>query len=214
MTTAPLVIVGAGGFGREAADVAVASNSASDGVLWNLKGVFDDAPSGSNIARLQDRGIPYLGRIPAEWDGADINFIIGIGSPSIRQKLADRLERLRWKPAILVHPSAVIGSQVHLGLGTVVCGGAQISTNVRFGCHVHLNSNVTIGHDVVLDDYVSINPAATVSGDVHVETGTLIGAAATILQGLHVGSGSVVGASACVVRNVRSGAVVKGVPAR
>lgn len=214
MSAARLAIIGAGGFGREAADVVEAINGSSDGGRWNLIGVFDDAPSELNLQRLRDRGVSYEGAIPREWPGPEMHFVVGIGSPNVRRRIAQALEELGWIPAILVHPAAQCGSRLRLGPGTVVCAGVQVSTNVSLGRHVHVNPNATIGHDSELQDFVSVNPAATVSGEVVIAAETLIGASATILQGLRVGQRSLVGASACVVHDVDSDSVVKGIPAR
>lgn len=214
VTSRPLVIVGAGGFGREAADVVIAINDAANEPIWDLYGVYDDSPSEANVSRLSDRGIPHLGSIPTAWDGREMHFVVGIGNPSVRQNLAEMLESLGWKPATLIHPAATAGTRGQVGVGTVICGGVQVSTNVHLGRHVHLNPSSTIGHDSVLEDHVSINPAAIVSGEVHIMTRTLIGAGAVILQGLTVGSDVVVGAAACVVRDVVARSVVRGVPAR
>ena len=53
----PLVIVGAGGFGRETVDVVEAINAAQRHARWQLLGVADDSPSTENLARLGARGI-------------------------------------------------------------------------------------------------------------------------------------------------------------
>lgn len=209
-----LVIIGAGGFGREVADVVEAINEDSPEKAWNLLGVCDDHPSALNIERLGDRGIRYLGAIPSEWTGSQTHFVVGIGSPSTRMKIADSLERLGWIPAILLHPDSRSGSRFRAGPGSVVCAGVQISTNVSLGRHVHVNPHATIGHDAQLEDFVSVNPAATISGEVVIASQTLVGASATILQGLRIGQKSLVGASACVVRDVDDDTVVKGIPAR
>lgn len=209
----PLVIVGAGGFGRETTDVVEAINAVA-GTVWDLVGVYDDSPAEINLHRLKDRGVRYLGVIPTQANGAKLHYVVGIGHPMTRQRVAHHLEDLGWSAARLIHPAATVGTRSQIDSGVVVCGGAQISTNVRLGHHVHVNPNSTIGHDSQLDDYVSVNPAATVSGEVNIGERTLIGAGAVVLQGLQIGPDVVVGASACVTENIRGGVVVKGIPAR
>lgn len=203
-----IVVVGAGGFGRETLDVVAALGDAI-----RLVGVLDDAPSEVNLRRLHDRGVTYLGTID-DWlaRGDDAEYAVAVGSPAMRRALVSRFAGRT--PATLVHPSAGIGVASVLGPGAIVCGGVQVSTNVRLGAHVHLNPNATIGHDAVVGDYVSVNPAATISGDCEIRADVLVGAGAVVLQGLTVGTDAVVGAAACVVRDVPAGTTVKGVPAR
>jgi sugar O-acyltransferase (sialic acid O-acetyltransferase NeuD family) len=209
----PIVVVGAGGFGRESLDVIEAINAATP--TWELVGVVDDAPAAIQVERLADRRIQHLGGLDALLHAqTPIDYVVGIGSPRIRERVAARLDAAGFAAATLVHPAASVGSCTELEEGVVVCGGAQISTNVRLGKHVHVNPNATIGHDARLDGFVSINPAAVVSGEVEIGSGTLIGAAAVVLQNLTIGADAVVGAAACVTRNVPPGATVKGVPAR
>ncbi|MGW9551472.1 acetyltransferase [Citricoccus zhacaiensis] len=214
MTGQPVVIVGAGGFGREVADVIDAINRTASVPAWDLLGVHDEAPSQLNLSRLEDRGIPYLGPLPGDGSDRIVSFVVGIGNPRVREKLADLIEGWGWEPATLVHPAAVLGSAVRLGAGTVICGGVQVSTNVHTGRHVHVNPNATIGHDARLEHFVSVNPAATVSGEVVVGSRTLLGANSIVLQGLTVGADALVGAAACAVREVHPRTTVVGVPAK
>ena len=211
----PLVVVGAGGFGRETLDVVAALNAQSKDPVFDLLGVIDADPSGLNLERLRAREVAYLGT-EAEWiaQGISANFVVAIGSPNVRENVARLFREAGFSAATIVHPSAGVGAATKIGAGSIVCGGAQISTNVRVGEHVHINPNATIGHDTILADFVSVNPAAVVSGDVTVDSHVLIGAGAVVLQGLAVGTGSIVGAAACVVRNVPATTTVKGVPAQ
>jgi sugar O-acyltransferase (sialic acid O-acetyltransferase NeuD family) len=213
---ADLVVVGAGGFGREALDAVRAANTAP-GPHWRLVGVLDDAPSPANLTRLAERAVPYLGEV-AGWLGRrrrpDTRYLIAIGSPAGRALLAARFEAAGLTAATVVHPRATLGSLVRLGPGSVVCAGVQVSTNVRVGAHVHLNPGSVIGHDCVLEDFVSVNPGAVVSGECRIAARALIGAGAVVLQRLSVGAASTVGAAACVTRSVEPGVVVVGVPAR
>ena len=211
----PLVVIGAGGFGRETLDVVEAINRASHPPVFNLLGVVDGNPSKQNRDRLDARGIAFLGS-DVEWLKArhPAQYLVGIGHPLTRERVDRAWRSAGLAAATAVHPLAVVGSSCRIGEGSVVCAGASLSTNVTLGRHVHVNPSATIGHDSVLGDYVSLNPSATVSGDVMVGRVALIGASSVVLQGLRVGEGAIVGASACVVRDVPPGLTVKGVPAR
>ncbi|CCH70773.1 Acetyltransferases (The isoleucine patch superfamily) [Phycicoccus elongatus Lp2] len=207
-----VVVVGASGFGRECLDVLEAMAAAGSPV--EVVGVVDDGPSELNMERLAARGVAYLGTVD-EWlagDAVTRRYVLGIGSPAVRRRLAARLEGTGARPFTAIHPSATFGARVAKGEGAVVCAGVAVSTNVRLGRHVHLNPNVTVGHDAVLSDFVSVNPGAVISGEVVLGTAALVGASATLLQNLWIGKGALIGAGAVVTRNVPAGVVVKGVP--
>lgn len=207
-----IVVVGAAGFGRETLDVLSAIKN--DGGSLDVLGVIDDAPSNENLARLEHRGVHYLGTLD-EWlstNPREAQYVIGIGNPSIRKRLATCLDNAGLQAFTAVHPSAVIGDNTVIGLGAVICAGAVISTNVVLKDHVHINPHVTVGHDSILGDFVSLNPACVISGAVQLDSCVLVGASATILQNLNVGELTTVGAGALVTKNVPGGVIVKGLP--
>jgi sugar O-acyltransferase (sialic acid O-acetyltransferase NeuD family) len=206
--TPSLVVVGAGGMGREALDVALASGHRSVGVVA-------DGASSLDLDRLARRGIPFLGS-PSDWFTANPGqaYVIGIGAPEARRRLDAQVTALGATPHTIVHPDATVGSDCRLGPGTVVCAGARLSTNVRTGRHAHVGANAAVGHDTVIDDWTSVNPGAVVSGDVSLGHASLVGAGATVLPRLTLGPESTVGAAACVVGDVDRATTVKGVPAR
>jgi sugar O-acyltransferase (sialic acid O-acetyltransferase NeuD family) len=211
----PLVVIGAGGFGREALDIVDAINAHSDQDIFETLGVIDDNPSPINLKRLHDRGVRHLGGLQ-NWLAVDqsANYVIAVGNPIVRRNLENVVALSDMRPVSLIHPTVIIGSQVKIGLGSILCSGAQISTNVRIGDHVHINPAAIIGHDTQIADFVSVNPGAVVSGEVVVGEASLLGANSTVLQGLRIELESTIGAGAVVVRAVPPGTIVKGVPAR
>lgn len=205
-----LVIVGAGGFGRETVDVVRAINSL--GVKWDLLGIIDDNPSFDDVIRLKDLSLPLLGntrQIPP-----DANVAIGVGSPTSRYRLARTLSDRGHNFPALIHPSAIVGSSVRVGTGVIALASVSIGTNVTIGAHVHLNAHSVVGHDAKIEPFASINPNATVSGNCVIGTRSLLGASSTLLQGLSLGADSTVGAGSVVTKSVPDGRVVKGIPAR
>lgn len=208
----PLVIIGCGGHGREIYGIAQAVNEMQD-EPWKILGFVDDSTSEANLRRLDRLGVPFLGPSGALAD-LSAHYVIGIGDPRVRAKVAAAVDRHGLPAARLVHPSATVGLGNLFGEGVVLFAGARVTTNVTLGRHVHLNQNATVGHDSVLGDFVQVNPLAAVSGDCRIGDRALVGTTAAVLQGLEVGAGATVGAGACVVHNVPAGTVVKGVPAR
>lgn len=208
----PLVIVGCGGFGREVFSLVQALQS--DGAPWYVEGFMDDAPSEADRDRVARLGSVVLGPVAELADRGAVEAVIAIGSPVVRERVAQLLAGVVVSWPTLVHPATTIGSQVALGEGTVVAAGSRLSTAITVGRHVHIDQNVTVGHDTTIGDFARLNPQACVSGSVDVGRRALIGANATVLQGRRVGADVIIGASACVVRDVPEATTVKGVPAR
>lgn len=197
-----LVVVGAGGHGREVADVAQACG-------LEVRGFVDDGSPDTDL--LCRRGLSLLGTTDVLREGEPV--VLGLGDGAARRSLTERLEHVVWTHA-LVHPRASLGTDVELQPGTVVAAGARLTTNIRLGRHVYVGPNACLGHDARLDDFVTVLPGATISGSVHVATGATVGTGANVLQGLVIGEGAVVGAGAVVTRSVPSGMTVVGIPAR
>jgi len=203
----PLVIVGAGGFGRECLDIVEALNELGAGL--DMLGYVDDG--GGDEELLRRRGVACLG--PVSSAPADVGYVIAIGDGDARERIDRELTDRGVSPVVLVHPQATVGSDCRIGPGTVLNTGARVTTNITLGRHVQLHANSTVGHDATLEDHVSVFPGATISGSVTLERAVTVGTGANILPGIRVGARAFVGAGAVVTRDVEAGATVVGVPA-
>lgn len=209
MTADRVVIVGAGGFGREVLDVIEAAQRA--GAPWEFVGFVDDGSP--DLELLAARGAPLLAGFDDPALG-DAGFVLGIGDPAIKRKVDGVASGYGLAPVSLVHPSATFGAGVEIGPGAVVCSQVAVTTNVRVGRHVQLNLGVTVGHDCVIGDYVSAFPNVSISGSVNLGEGVTIGTGAVIIQGVTVGAGTTIGAGAVVTRDLPPDVVAVGAPAK
>ena len=207
-----LVVIGCGGFGREAWSIARAL--VAGGVRWDVVGFVDDAPSEAAHGLVAGLGSSLVGNVASVRGLGDVDAVIGIGDATARRRIAALLEGSSVRFPVLVHPDTTVGADVELGEGVVVAPGARLSTHVSCGRHVHVDQNAALAHDVVVGDFARISPSACLTGGVEVGPGALVGAGATVLPGLRIGADAVVGAGAVVTHDVRAGEVVKGVPAR
>ncbi|MEW6106145.1 MAG: acetyltransferase [Bacillota bacterium] len=203
-----LVIVGAGGFGREVAWLVDDINRSRP--TWELLGFVDDQATGKTV-----EGHPILGDrsclanlSPRPW------IVCSIGDPRVRKRVVDVLSADGYQFATLVHPTVCMSRFVRVGCGSVVSAGVVVSTNVTIGRHVILELGCRVAHDSVLGDFASLMVGVNIAGEVNVETGCYIGAGATVINRVSVGEWSIIGAGAAVVKDIPPRVVAVGVPAR
>lgn len=205
-----ILVYGAGGFARETKDVIDAMAAAGQHV--RCVGFLDDALR-EDADSLNEA--PVLGGEEkiAEWK-TRAEFLVGIGSPAVRKKVADRVESLGGRFATVLHPTAVTTRFVTFGEGTIVTAGVILTNRIAVGRHVILNLDVTVGHDCVLEDFVTVAPGVHISGNVHISEGTEIGTGVVIIPGIRIGRRAVVGAGSVVTKDLPDGCTAVGVPAR
>lgn len=209
----PLVIVGAGGHGRETLDVVEAINRVEP--TYEVLGFVDDGADDGEVelGLLDRRGVGMLGATSVLRD-LDATYVIGIGDGRIRARLDAELSGSGREAATLVHPLASIASDNRLAPGVVIAAGARVTTNVELGRHTHLNVNAVVSHDSRLGDHVTLSPAAAVNGNVVLGDRVFLGTAAVVTPGCRVGDGAVIGAGAVVMGDIAAGITAVGVPAR
>lgn len=204
-----LLIVGAGGMGREV--LAWAEDIVDSGADWYVGGFLD---RNGTALESYDIDLPILGTPDTFQPLANDVFTCAIGDPKTKLDVSRSLQTRGAEFINLIHSSVIIGSRVQLGSGMIACPHVCITCDVRLGDFVFLNVNTTIGHDAILEDGCTLSGHCDVTGHARLGKGVFMGSHSCIHPGIKVEDYARVGAGSAVMRTVPSGATVLGVPAK
>ncbi|HZK72306.1 MAG TPA: acetyltransferase [Clostridia bacterium] len=199
-----LLIIGASGHGKVIADIAIKMNK------WNNIAFLDDdevlkESMGFKVIGTSENAFNYI---------EDSDIFVAIGNNTTREKVQVKLETAGTSIPTLVHPSAIIGEQVEIGLGTVIMAGVVINCCSKIGKGCIINTGSNLDHDNVIEDYVHISPGANLAGTVKVGKSSWLGIGSVVCNNVNICSECKVGAGAVVVKDIDEAGTYVGVPAR
>ena len=203
-----LVIVGAGGYGREM--YFAAKRALGYGTEWEIAGFLDD-----NLAALDayKNYPPILGKVEEYEIAADDVFITAFGSLKSRRACVEALEKRGAKFISIIDRDAFIGGDVKIGDGVFIAHGAVLTAAISIGNHSCIFHNTTVGHDTQIGEFSHIYAQCAIGGNVHIGSGTSIYPGATIVPRRNIGDNAVVGINSSVIVDVLPGTTVFGSPA-
>lgn len=205
-----LIIVGAGGFGREVAWLVERINAVQ--LTWNLLGFLDDNDA---LQGEQVDGYSVLGTIEHITLYMDAWLVCGIATARVRKSIIQRLNSYgELKYATLIDPSVAMSERVRIGEGTIICAHSIVTVDIKIGSHVIINPDCTIGHDAILKDFVTMYPSVNVSGTTMIGECVELGTGIQIIQGKTIGDQTIVGAGAVVVKDLPAKCTAVGSPAK
>ena len=202
-----MLIIGAGGFSKQLCSSILMNNNTE-------KLVFFDSFTSNNqflgtyqILHTNEEAVAYLQK--------DNRFLLGIGNPAIRAKIANKFLELGGILTTHISNHALISQHI-IGIkqGATILPQVLIEPSAIIGRGVLLNVNAFIAHDVTIGDFCEISPSAQLLGGCKIGKGTFIGAGAVILPGISVGNNVIIGAGALVNKDVLANKTVVGVPAK
>ncbi len=211
-----LVIIGAGGFGREVKWLIerinqYAAETSGKGV-WNFLGFIDDGMKpGTEIgSSVVLGGCEWLDKY-----GEDIYAACAVGAAGTRETI---LRKIQNNPKIhfpnLVDPSVLCSGSVSMGQGNIICAGTIFTVDIQIGDFCIINLDCTLGHDVKMEDFVTVYPGVNVSGKVTIGRRSEIGTGTKIIQDKRISSGVIIGAGSIVIHDISENCTAVGCPAR
>lgn len=159
---ARLIILGSGGYGHTAADVA-------EQLGYTIQ-FLDDSLPGFELSSF------------TSFISDDTVFIPAFGNNEFRLEWIDKLQSAGAKLATLIHPTAYISPKATIHAGVVILPGAIINTDVTIHRGCIINIGAIVDHGTILEEGVHLAPGAIVKGEnrvprlTKVESGEVIGA--------------------------------------
>lgn len=193
-----IVLIGAGGHARVVVDAIILENK------YDIMGIVDTRLEKG--AKVSD--FIVLGG-DSELEGIFKSGIkkafIGIGSIgdcSVRKRIYLHVKKIGFELPVIIHPTAVVASDVVIKEGTFVAASATINTGSNLGCNVIVNTASSVDHDCTIEDFVHISPKAVLCGGVYVKEEVHIGAGSCIIQNVTVGHKTLIGAGCTVLKDL------------
>src|SRR3989338_1172432 len=111
--TKKIAIFGAGGFGREVAELIRHINILNK--EWDIIGFFDDdeRTRGKKINNYSVLGgIEELNRYDS-----DLYVVLALGTPDIKKKVFEKIKNYKVKYPVLIHPSVIMCVRDYINIG-------------------------------------------------------------------------------------------------
>jgi len=205
-----LIIVGAGGFGREVLQWSIDAGFSAGS--WTIKGFLDD--DANALKPYPDIQYSIIGKIDEYEIQQNDRFACAVGLPKIKKNCVERILNRGGKFVSIIHPRTVIGRNVQYGPGCVICPGAILTSDIVVGDYVIINCQSSIGHDAKIGSWATLFCHCDITGYVNVGEGVMMGSHSSIIPGIRVEDWAVIGAGSVVMVRVPVGDTVIGVPAK
>lgn len=142
------------------------------------------------------------------------DYMLAVGSARDRLRLAEKLATRGGEPVTFISSRALVSGHAIIGKGVIVNPFCSISARAEIRDFALINCHSGVGHDAVIGRSSVLLGHNAVNGNTRIGECVTVGAGAVIHPGRTVDDHANVGMAAAVFRNVQSGTVVVGNPAR
>jgi sugar O-acyltransferase (sialic acid O-acetyltransferase NeuD family) len=204
-----LLIIGAGGCGREVLQWAKDINKVSS--KWNIKGFLDDNENALDGLRCD---VTVVGSTDSYVPQKDDEFVCCIGNSAVRKMVIDKMEAKGAVFVNIVHPTSIVAESALLGKAVILYPYSIISDNAEIGDGCIINMHSTVAHDSHLGEYCTISAHCDVTGMCRLGERVFMGSGARTVPSAKVGNDVFICAGSTVMSKVKDGLKVIGVPAK
>ena len=203
-----MLIIGAGGFGRELLQWIKDINEHNP--TWEILGFLDD-----NLTALDHLDCDYgiVGTVQEWQPKEDEDFALALGEPEVKEKVAEMMKKRGAHFPPIIHPTATVTAFSRYGEALIMFPYAKLSVNSAVGDFVTILSS-GIGHDVYVGDYSTISGMCNILRNVIIGKFVFVAAGVSVAQDIRIGDHAYLGLGSVVLKDVPGGTRVFGNPAR
>jgi UDP-perosamine 4-acetyltransferase len=203
-----VVIVGAGGHGKVVLDIL------REAGVHNVVGFID---ADASLAGTEVNGVAVFGppnQLPKLKAKKVKGAVIAIGDNRTRRTYAQMLVEQGFELISAIHPRASVSKTAMIGKNVVIAAGAIVCADARLADSVIVNTAAVVDHECEVGEAAHICPTAALAGRVRIGTEAFVGIGAKVIPCISIGANAIVGAGAVVIGDVPAGATAVGVPAK
>lgn len=202
-----LIIVGAGVFGRQALEIALAQQK------YSVIGFYDDFNSDKTFEEL-----PIFGKIDQlqeDFLNDKFDFVfygIGYNHLSFKQTLIHKFPAIPM--ATIVHPSVIIENSAKIEDGVLIYPRSYIGPRVHLHKGVVVNVYSYLPHDNVVGEASFLSGGLNIGGKVNIGERSFIGIGTTTSDSLSICDDVFVGAGSLVLKSIEEPGTFVGSPVK
>lgn len=203
-----IVVYGAGGHAKVVLDVLEKVGTCA------IVGLLDDSAELAGDTRSGYRVLGGRAHFRELIQDGVRGMVVALGDNFRRREVFDAARASGFELVAAIHPSALLGSRVKIGAGSLLVAGVVVNVDAEIGDNVIVNTSASVDHDCRIGAHAHLSPGVRLAGRVTVGEFTHIGIGAVVLPNLTIGKRCIVGAGSVVREDVPDGMVVAGNPAK
>lgn len=204
-----LIIIGARGFGRCVYSIAKSMKDYNQ--EFDIKGFLDDKSDALNEYQNYP---PILDSVESYMVQKDDIFICALGDVSYKKKYTDIILNKGGEFMSIIHPTACINQNAHIGNGCVIACGVVVDSDAYVNDFTCIQAYAVLGHDVNVGKWSMLDCQTFVGGFTTIGESVTIHTGSKIVPSIHIDNQATINAGSIVIRNVKKDSVVMGNPAR
>ena len=202
-----LHIIGAGGLAKEIVGYILGEKHKR----YEITGCWANEPFNNSDFNIFYRGsVDSFKKVFSDGDCV----LIAIANTITRRKVYEELRNLNLVFETYIHPSCEISQFAIIGKGCILLPHTILAGDPTLRDFIFMNTEVVIGHDVVIDNFCSLFPRVEICGDCVIEANCVFGINATVLPTVKVKKNSMVDAFSVLRQSFSDSALFVGNPAK